>query len=185
MSGQLPFVPPDRRLDLDELREIAAKVAEQSSLWRDGLVQTSRERTYVDVFTNDYLGVWAISWVEHAHDTGFHDHDVSGGAVHVVEGAIRHEHLRLGDRPVGKAVHAGEGFCFDNTFIHRMRPEPGAGATVTIHAYSPPLIETGQYGEGHDGLLHRIPSPAEEQLKPHGDQGTPSDAEDSLSSSRP
>jgi hypothetical protein len=60
------------------------------------------------------------------------------------------------------------------TFIHRMRPEPGAGPTVTIHAYSPPLRETGQYAELHDVLLHRVPSDATEQLKPHGWQGTPS-----------
>ena len=59
------------------------------------------------------------------------------------------------------------------TFIHRMRPEPGAGPTCTVHAYSPPLTDTGQYAECDDGLLHRHPSPADEQLKPHGRQGTP------------
>ncbi|WP_156051442.1 cupin domain-containing protein [Allokutzneria albata] len=86
---------------------------------------------------------------------------------------MRHEHLRLGERPVGYAVSAGQGFCFDETFIHRMRKEPGAGPTVTIHAYSPPLSHTGQYGEHDDHRLHRTPTTAEEHLAPKGGQGTP------------
>ncbi|HUQ59463.1 hypothetical protein [Lentzea sp.] len=65
-----------------------------------------------------------------------------------------------------------ESFCFDDTFIHRMRRDPGADSTITIHAYSPPLRQTGQYGECEDGLLHRTPTDAVEQLKPHGVQGT-------------
>ncbi|MEU3852319.1 hypothetical protein [Streptomyces sp. NPDC029554] len=71
-------------------------------------------------------------------------------------------------------VPAGEGFCFDETFIHRMRREPGAGPTVTIRAYSPPLERTGQYGEAEDGLLHRVPASSEEHLSPKDRQGTPS-----------
>lgn len=55
-----------------------------------------------------------------------------------------------------------------------MRAEPGADPTVTIHAYSPPLTHTGQYAErDEDGLLHRTPTISEEQLVPHGGQGTP------------
>jgi hypothetical protein len=158
MNPSLPFDPPDRELSPAELEKIAVAVGEPPSLWEDDL----------------RLGVWAISWMADEHDTGYHDHTTSNGAVYVVKGTIRHEHLRLGDRPVGTAVPAGETFRFDPTFIHRMRPEPEAGPTVTVHAYSPPLTDTGQYAECDDGLLHRHPSPADEQLKPHGRQGTPS-----------
>jgi hypothetical protein len=173
MRADLPFDPPDHELSPEELAKIAALVGQAPELWEDDLRKTTVERTYVDVFTNEHLGVWAISWMADGHDTGFHDHAQSGGAVYVVRGAIRHEHLRIGDRPVGKAVPEGETFRFDSTFIHRMRREPDAGPTVTVHAYSPPLTDTGQYEECADGLLHRHPSPAEEQLKPHGNQGTP------------
>jgi hypothetical protein len=112
------------------------------------------------------------------HDTGYHDHDRSRGAVYVAEGAIRHEHLRLGFRPVGTAIPSGETFVFDETYIHRMRCEPGSGPTVTVHAYSPPLERTGQYAAQDDELLHRIPTDSSEQLKPHGWQGSPSDGDD-------
>ncbi len=88
--------------------------------------------------------------------------------------ADRHEHLRLGARPLGEPVRAGKGFCFDGTAIHRVRREPGAELAVTIHPYSPPLVETGQYRQDDcDELLHRVPADAEEQLRPQGFQGDP------------
>ncbi|MEW9547443.1 hypothetical protein [Nonomuraea sp. NPDC050783] len=173
MGTELPFVPPDRLLPPAKLQQVARAVAGRPALWRDGLDREADRRTYVEVFTSDHLGVWAISWMADDHDTGFHDHDRSCGAVHVAQGTIRHEHLRLGERPVGVAVPAGEGFCFDETFIHRMRRDPGAGPTVTVHAYAPPLTRTGQYGEAHDGLLHRVPTSSEAHLSPKGAQGTP------------
>jgi len=170
----LPFTPPGHRLVPDELAEIARAVAERTLLWEDDLDHDRRRRTYVDVYTDEHVGVWAICWNADDHDTGYHDHGSSSGAVHVARGVIRHEHLRLGARPVGGPVPAGEGFRFDETAIHRMRREPGEQLTVTIHAYSPPLVETGQYRQDdHDELLHRVPTPSEEQLRPQGFQGDP------------
>lgn len=174
-AGDLPFDVPSGEVDAEQLARIAEAVARRPELWEDDLRKTAAERTYADVFNNEHLGVWAVSWMADGHDTGYHDHDRSCGAVHVVKGAIRHEHLRLGERPTGRAVPAGQTFRFDDTFIHRMRREPGAGDTVTIHAYSPPLARTGQYAEHDDGLLHRTPTSSEEQLVPHGHQGTPTD----------
>ncbi|MGX5657098.1 hypothetical protein ACWKWC_20155 [Geodermatophilus nigrescens] len=169
MPDPLPFELPRGPLGPADLSRIAAAVAGRPDLWRDGLDRDRRRRTYSEVHTSEHLGVWAISWMAD-------DHDASRGAVHVAEGVIRHEHLRMGDRPVGSAVPAGEGFSFDETAIHRMRAEPGAGPTVTIHAYSPPLVRTGQYGRHDDDRLHRTPSPATDQLAPHGGQGTPAEA---------
>jgi hypothetical protein len=171
MSGGLPFAEPSERLDIAQLRRIARAVAERRDLWEEELRRSRDNRTYVDVFSNEHLGVWAISWMADGHDTGYHDHDASRGAVHVAEGAIRHEHLTLDGEPTGSCVAAGDGFEFDDTAIHRMRREPGAGPTVTVHAYSPPLVRTGQYAQQSDGLLHRVPTRAEEQLKPKGPQG--------------
>jgi hypothetical protein len=80
-----------------------------------------------------HLGVWAIFWTNDRHDTGFHDHDTSRGAVRVARGAIRHEHLCMdggGAERMSELVPANRTFSFDET---------------TIHAYSPPLERTGQY----------------------------------------
>ncbi|WP_447002226.1 hypothetical protein ACRAKI_21080 [Saccharothrix isguenensis] len=176
MSRQLPFEVPNRILGPEELDRIAEAVGKRPGLWRDRLRTTVDDRTYTEVFTSEHLDVWAISWMADGHDTGYHDHDHSSGAVYVACGAIRHEQLRLGERPTGAVATEGHGFRFDNTFIHRMRREPRAGPTVTIHAYSPPLSHTGQYAEHEDGLLHRTPTSSKEQLVPHGPQGTPSDS---------
>lgn len=133
-----PFDLPARLLEPEELQTLAEDVGGRPELWREQLGRCTAERTYVDLHTDEHVGVWAISWLADVHDTGFHDHDGSSGGVHVAAGAIRHEHLRLGRRPAGEAVAAGSSFCFDGSAIHRMRREPGAADTVTIHAYSPP-----------------------------------------------
>ncbi|KAA0940245.1 cupin domain-containing protein [Streptomyces apricus] len=171
--SSLPGPVPDRLLEPRELLELARGVGEQEDAWQECLGGCAQERSYASYFLNEYVGVWIIEWREDAHDTGYHDHDRSCGGVHVARGAIRHEKLRLGQRPVGTRVDAGDGFCFDRTAIHRMRREPGAGPTVTVHAYSPPLEHTGQYGQHEDGLLHRVPTSSEQSLQPTGHQGTP------------
>jgi hypothetical protein len=168
-------MPVTRSLDTSTLGLVARGIARRPELWRPHVVANPEQRHYHRLISEPHMTVWLICWMD-GHDTGYHDHDHSCGAVHVARGCIRHEQLRLGERPTGAAVPAGEGFRFDNTFIHRMRREPGAGATVTVHAYSPPLSHTGQYAEHDDGLLHRTPTSSEEQLVPHGRQGTPSDS---------
>lgn len=176
MNARLPFAPPGRQLDGRELQKLAATVVGVEEVWTDLLEYPTDDRGYAEIFLDEHVGVWVLEWTDDERDTGYHDHDRSAGAVHVARGAICHEHLRLGQRPVGDRVPTGEGFCFDETFIHRMRREPGSGPTVTIHAYSPPLERAGQYGEQEDGLLHRVPTSSEEHLSPKGRQGTPSTA---------
>jgi Cysteine dioxygenase type I len=37
---------------------------------------------------DDHVAVWLICWMND-HDTGFHDHDLSAGALCVVRGRVR------------------------------------------------------------------------------------------------
>jgi hypothetical protein len=41
------------------------------------------------------LEAWPICWMPGQH-TGFHDHDLSSGAVTILSGAVKEERLRLG-----------------------------------------------------------------------------------------
>ena len=75
-------------------------------------------------------------------DTGFHDHDVSAGAVAVVSGSVREDRLVLGAPPRPASVHAGGAFSFEASDIHRVQ-HAGAEPAVTLHAYSPPLWRMG------------------------------------------
>ena len=61
------------------------------------------------------------------HDTGYHDHDLSSGAVAVVEGRLVEERLVIGSAPrMSSSYDAGETFDFDAAHVHRMH-QPGPG----------------------------------------------------------
>ena len=108
------------------------------------------------------LEIWLIHW-QAGHDTGFHDHDRSGGTVVVLEGAVREDRLVVGGPPSTRVVSAGESFTFEPADIHRVTHVSGAPA-VTIHAYSPPLHAMGAYEVTDEGRLRRTALSAETSL---------------------
>ena len=99
------------------------------------------------------------------HDTGFHDHDLSAGAVGVVAGAVREDRLALGGGTVSREVAAGGTFTFTAADIHRVL-HAGDGPAVTIHAYSPPLWRMGAYEVLETGELRRHSVSYAEELRP-------------------
>jgi hypothetical protein len=99
------------------------------------------------------------------HDTGFHDHDRSGGAVAVAGGAVREDRLLLGGGTSSRTVEAGSTFTFAASDIHRVL-HTGRGPAVTIHAYSPPLWRMGAYEIGPAGELARHSISYAEELRP-------------------
>ena len=111
---------------------------------------------------NSDMEVWLIHW-ERGHDTGFHDHDRSGGTVLVVSGAVREDRLVVGGPPSTRVVRAGDSFSFEPADIHRVVHVEGAPA-VTIHVYSPPLNAMGAYEVTDGGRLRRTPLSAETSL---------------------
>jgi quercetin dioxygenase-like cupin family protein len=113
------------------------------------------------LLTSD-LEIWMIHW-EAGHDTGFHDHDRSGGTVVVIEGAVREDRLVVGGAPSTRVVRAGESFSFEPADIHRVTHVSGEPA-VTIHAYSPPLQAMGAYEIEEGGRLRRTPLDAATSL---------------------
>jgi quercetin dioxygenase-like cupin family protein len=108
------------------------------------------------------LEVWMIHW-EAGHDTGFHDHDRSGGHVMVVSGAVREDRLVVGGPAVTRIYRAGDSFSFDPADIHRVVHVEGVPA-VTIHAYSPPLDSMGAYEVTDEGRLRRTRLTADTSL---------------------
>ncbi|WP_270028869.1 hypothetical protein [Solirubrobacter phytolaccae] len=140
------------------------ELAEDRSKW-EHLVRHSREqREYVELHRDDDVAVWLICWMDE-HDTGFHDHDLSSGAVAVAEGAVAEDRLALGGPPVTRVAHAGESFHFTAADIHRVR-HCGDAPAVTIHAYSPPLWRMGAYEILPGGELRRHSLSYAEELRP-------------------
>jgi predicted metal-dependent enzyme (double-stranded beta helix superfamily) len=110
------------------------------------------------------VGVWLICWMND-HDTGFHDHDISAGAVSIVQGRILEERLTVGSEPARRVYLPGEAFDFAASDIHRMS-HAGGGPAISIHAYSPPLWRMGAYAVDPSGVVSRTSISYAEELRP-------------------
>jgi predicted metal-dependent enzyme (double-stranded beta helix superfamily) len=157
--------PAGRDLTESELITVASQIAARSELWTECVSHDPEHRTYEQLLRDEHLDVWLLCW-SRDHDTGFHDHDLSAGAVAVAAGAVREERLVLGrsvDEPIGRIAGAGSSFSFGAADIHRVL-HAGDGPAVTIHAYSPPLTRMGSYTVEPTGQLRRHAVSYEEEL---------------------
>jgi predicted metal-dependent enzyme (double-stranded beta helix superfamily) len=153
-------------LDGAELEALVRDLAADPERWAH-LVSHSRERRqYMELRRDDDVAVWLICWMDE-HDTGFHDHDLSRGAVAVVAGQVAEDRLALGGPPVTRTFASGEAFHFTASDIHRVR-HTGSAPAVTIHAYSPPLWRMGAYEVLPGGELRRHSLSYAEELRPLG-----------------
>jgi quercetin dioxygenase-like cupin family protein len=172
LSGSLPLparlarVPRPRGRDLsrDELEAFVVELADRPELWIDLIRHDGAQRHYEELLGDDHLTAWLICWMND-HDTGFHDHDLSAGAVAVVSGAVREERLAIEGPPRRRTITAGGSFHFAATDIHRVR-HAGSDPAVTLHVYSPPLLRMGAYAIREDGVLARRAVSYEEELRP-------------------
>ena len=155
---------PAQDLTEAELLALARRFAARDKDWRQLVEHDRQRRRYEELARTDHVSVWLICWSED-QDTGFHDHDLSAGAVAVVAGCVREERLTLGGPPRSRVVTAGEGFTFSAADIHRVSHAAGRPA-VTIHAYSPPLWRMGAYELLPDGGLRRHSLSYAEELRP-------------------
>lgn len=158
--------PHGRDLSGEELIGVATQFATQPELWSAYIHHDPQQRTFKQLLRDEHLDVWLLCW-SHDHDTGFHDHDLSAGAVAVVAGSVREERLVLGrpvDAPIARTAHAGSSFDFAASDIHRVL-HAGSEPAVTIHAYSPPLVRMGSYSIEPSGQLRRHAVSHEEELR--------------------
>jgi predicted metal-dependent enzyme (double-stranded beta helix superfamily) len=157
---------PGRDLDQRELIALAAGIAEQAEAWAPLVEHRPDARTYARLYRDEHVEVWLICWMDD-HDTGFHDHEGSAGAVGVAAGAVREERLRVGGAPAVQVAAEGDSFSFGPSDIHRVAHAGGPPA-VTVHAYSPPLWRMGAYEVLDSGELRRWPISYAEELRPVG-----------------
>ena len=151
-------------LDRDELRDLVTRIAADPQQWQGLVCHGTPERHFEQLWRDDHVDVWVITWTN-GNDTGFHDHDVSRGAVAVVEGEVTEERLVVGGPPRRLRHVAGETFDFDASHVHRMCLDAD-GPAVSIHAYSPPLWRMGAYTVSPDGTLRRESVSYAEELRP-------------------
>jgi predicted metal-dependent enzyme (double-stranded beta helix superfamily) len=147
-----------------ELAGVVRRLAAAPERWAHLVRHDPEHRVYEELQRDADLAIWLICWMDD-HDTGFHDHDLSSGAVAVLEGAVAEDRLVLGGAPVTRRFEAGEAFHFGAADIHRVR-HAGTAPAVTIHAYSPPLWRMGSYEILPGGELRRHALSYAEELRP-------------------
>lgn len=143
---------------------MAQRLVEEPQLWSGLVAPDPRRRAYEELVRNEHLTAWVICWMED-HDTGFHDHDASAGAVAVARGRLREERLRPGGGIERRTYAAGQSFHFAPADIHRVRHD-GDEPAVSLHLYSPPLDLMGAYVVQGDGSLRRETISYAEELRP-------------------
>jgi hypothetical protein len=154
---------PARNLDPGELQMLVDQLALETDRWRALVEYSDEQRVFVSLHRDDYVDVWLLCWTCQ-NDTGWHDHDISSGAVRVVRGALSESIPRIGGQPAVRTVLAGQSFSFGPDQIHRLAGHEDH--TVSIHAYSPPLWRLGQYAIDRDGVMHRQSISYAEELRP-------------------
>jgi hypothetical protein len=165
MHASPPPLPGfEHDLDRAALRRLVGEIATRPSTWRPLARVDAASRHFEQLWRDEHVDVWVISWM-HGHDTGFHDHDCSSGAVAVVTGALVEERLVLGGPALERRHAAGTTFDFGASHVHRMRQD-SPGPAVSIHAYSPPLWRMGTYAVAADGTLRRASISYAEELRP-------------------
>jgi len=169
-SGAAPqpvsWVPRPRGRDLSgpELQAFVSELADRPELWIHLVKHDSSQRLYEELLSDDHVTAWLICWMDD-QDTGFHDHDVSSGAVAVVSGGVREQRLTIDGPPRDRRFSAGQTFHFSPADIHRVR-HAGTDPAVTLHVYSPPLARMGAYVVDEEGVLARHPVSSSEELRP-------------------
>jgi hypothetical protein len=156
--------PHDRDLEPSELLSLVESLARRRELWADLVSHDPSQRTFHELLRDRHVSAWLICWMDD-QDTGFHDHDLSAGAVRVVAGRVFEERLVLGGPPRRRTLGRGESFTFAASDIHRVAHEPGEPA-VSLHAYSPPLSRMGAYLVEPDGSLRRHSISYAQELRP-------------------
>ena len=147
----------------DELRDVLGTLAADHEQWSSRVRHDADQRVFVELESGrDDVEAWLICWMP-GHDTGFHDHDVSSGAVTVLSGEVVEDRLGLDAVPPPRQVRAGETFTFGPTDIHRVR-HAGNEPAVTLHVYHPPLRRMGTY-RVESGALERHPVGKDVELK--------------------
>jgi len=147
-----------------DLERLVQDLAARPDEWAHLVEHRPDARTYAELHRDERVGIWLICWMDD-HDTGYHDHDLSAGAVAVTAGAVREERLVVGGAPAARTVRAGEAFTFGPADIHRVS-HAGSEPAVTLHAYSPPLWRMGAYEVSPEGTLRRHSLSYAEELRP-------------------
>ncbi|MDP9283365.1 MAG: hypothetical protein M3P41_00155, partial [Actinomycetota bacterium] len=116
-------LPPDTDLSRTGLVALATTIGTSPELWHSNVRHDVGQRIYIQLYRDTHLDVWMICWLDD-QKTGYHDHDLSSGAVYVCDGELVEDRFLFfadGFVHASRTRQAGEVFEFDAAYIHGMR----------------------------------------------------------------
>ena len=153
-----------------ELASLVVALAAEPQFWSHLVRHDPNTRYFAQLYRDPHLDLWLICWLD-AQDTGYHDHDLSAGAVYVCEGTLHEDFFVRGSdgwiREETNKHLEGSVFHFDSSYIHGVRHAGGPPAT-SLHAYSPALWRMGHYEPDDKGAVRRLPITYADELAAAG-----------------
>ncbi len=160
-------VPGPTRLRLADLLHITDQTTDEVLRGRyDHLVPPggvpTDDRWFVRLQGDDEVDIWLISWAP-GHRTELHDHGGSLGALTLLSGSVD-EFRWDGQRLRRRRLEAGDQAGFPLGWVHDVVWAPSAAAaavpapaaaTLSVHAYSPPLTVMSYYEVTAQQMLRR------------------------------
>ena len=152
------LVPRVGRLSPAALRAITTKIAASGQLWADLVVHDPDVRWYLPLHRSDACDIWLLAW-ERGQDTDWHDHGGSSGSFAVAEGSLLEQYRApsgrgLSGRGLSRRLASGRAVAFGPAHVHDVA-HGGEGSSISIHAYSPPLMMMTYYQQTAYGLIAR------------------------------
>ncbi|GLW75241.1 hypothetical protein Kpho02_75380 [Kitasatospora phosalacinea] len=120
------------------VREIAA----DRDRWEPLVRYDALTRWYARLETGPGYEVWLLSWLP-GQSSGFHDHGRSSGVMTVVRGELTERSLTAGGEG-SRALAPGGLRVFSTGYLHEM-VNAALEPAVSIHLYTPGLVEMNQY----------------------------------------
>ncbi len=155
----------DGSLPPDQLRLLLESIAQNDHLHLDleshlAPPESPSERFTEVLCEDDIASVYLLCWDEDLPGTLIHDHGGSSVGIYVLAGGVEELVYRDGHYSEWNHLQAGDLFCYQGDYIHRVYDRPGTGRSVSIHVYSPPLTSMKFYTF----------NAAEQRLRPTGQE---------------
>jgi predicted metal-dependent enzyme (double-stranded beta helix superfamily) len=147
------LIPPTPELSAVDLEQTAIAIRDRPELWEPLLVVDAHRRRYRLLYEDERTDIWVLCWMP-GQSTGFHDHDGSDVGIAIASGMVTERQLRLPTGATSLDLRPGDTRQGPAGYIHSVAHGEGAPA-VSIHCYSPPLMQVGQYRVDTEGVLRR------------------------------
>ena len=138
------------------LVKIATDLASQRLLWEPLVSYDPVARYYVRLAREQEFEAWLLTWLP-GQDTDWHDHGGSAGAFITLRGVLTERHAQVGYGPPriipgARELVSGTLRAFGSRHVHQVSNR-GSEPAVSLHVYSPSLVQMHQY-EVRGDLLH-------------------------------